>query len=82
MWGESGDLRGGRRFCCGFLPDFSDDMLVVSLGQGPCSWSLGPQLASESGCTDCAASSSARDGEKTAAGVGGGKEGEPGGGGA
>lgn len=54
-----------------FLPDFSDDMPAVLLGQGPCSWSWGPRLALESECTDCAASSSAGNGEKTAAGGGG-----------
>lgn len=28
-----------------FLPDFSDDIPVVLLVQGPCSWSWGPWLA-------------------------------------
>lgn len=57
MAGESGDGGKGRRFCC-CLPDFSDDMPVVLLGQSVCSASRGPWLASESRCADCAAGSS------------------------
>lgn len=37
---ESGDTGEGWRFCCCFLPDFSDDMPAVSLGQDPCNRSL------------------------------------------
>lgn len=47
-WGEESGDGGKGRFCCCFLPDFSDDMPVVSLGQGPCRGSRGPWLASES----------------------------------
>ncbi|KAK2491806.1 hypothetical protein MC885_006435 [Smutsia gigantea] len=37
----------------------SHDMPVVSLGLGRCTWSRDRRLGPESGCTDCAASSSA-----------------------
>lgn len=79
--GESGDSGGGWEVLLLFLPDFSDDMPAVSLGQGPCSRSGGPWPVLESGCwmAQPAAAQRWRD-EGSGGGAGGGGRRESGGG--